>query len=227
MGKNLFVATNWAVRAVPDSQWSKLNERPAMPANDKQVGIHMDANASVTSWIEGLRRDDPRSAQELWERYFEKLVALARQKLPSHVRREFDEEDVALSALDTICRGMKQDRFPQLRDDDNLWPLLVVITARKAMHRLRDATARKRGGGNVKGESVFEGSADHDAIGIGQVLGDEPTPELAMQMAEESEQLLELLPDDSMRQLAVLKMEGHFNEEIARHLECGLRTVER
>jgi len=85
----------------------------------------------------------------LWERYFARLVGLARQKLRSTPRRAADEEDVALSAFDSFCRQAEAGRFPQLLDRDNLWRLLVTVTARKAFHLIRDKNRQKRGGGVV------------------------------------------------------------------------------
>ena len=190
----------------------------------------MDVNESVTQWIDGLRQGSEHSAQQLWERYFSQLVRIAGKKLPRGVRREFDEEDVALSAFDSLCRGIKAGRFPRLDDRDNLWSLLVVITARKAMRRMRAAATQKRGRGDVQGESAFAGWSDKEdpsGGGIEQVMGREPTADFAAEVSEESERLLSLLPDESMRQLATLKMEGFTHEEAAEHLQCGLRTVER
>ena len=67
---------------------------------------------SVTQWIDRLKAGDPDAAQELWERYFRRLVGLARKKLRAAPRRAADEEDVALSAFDSFCRGAEQGRFP-------------------------------------------------------------------------------------------------------------------
>jgi DNA-directed RNA polymerase specialized sigma24 family protein len=190
----------------------------------------MSLDDSVTLWIDGLRQGDQQSAQQLWERYYAQLVRMAGAKLPRSVRREFDEEDVALSAFHSLCTGVKDGRFPQLDDRDNLWSLLVVITARKAMRRLRSATAQKRGGGGVQGETVFlQPASDGEAkgAGINQIIGREPTAQFAAEVAEESERLLALLPDEAMRALARLKMEGYSNQEAADQLDCGLRTVER
>ena len=189
----------------------------------------MDVNESVTLWIDGLREGNEASAQQLWERYFSQLVRMAGKKLPRSVRREFDEEDVALSAFHSLCEGVRNGKFPRLEDRDNLWSLLVVITARKAMKRLRSATAKKRGGGAVQGESAFLGVArtPGQPAGINEIIGREPTAEFAAETSEESERLLALLPDEPMRQLALLKMEGFSNKEAATELQCGLRTVER
>src|SRR6266403_2686702 len=76
----------------------------------------MRSEASVTRWIDRLKAGDPDAAQKLWERYFRRLVGLARKKLRAAPRRAADEEDVALSAFDSFCRGAGQDRFPQLHD---------------------------------------------------------------------------------------------------------------
>lgn len=188
----------------------------------------MNLDESVTLWIDGLRHGDQHSAQQLWERYFSQLVRMAGAKLPRSVRRDFDEEDVALSAFHSVCRGVQDGRFPQLEDRDNLWSLLVVITARKARRRLRSAMTQKRGGGEVRGESIFLVTNDDEAAaGINHVIGKEPSAEFAAEVSEESERLLSLLPDDAMRQLAILKLEGRSNSEAAERLNCGLRTVER
>jgi len=59
------------------------------------------------------------------------------------------------------------------------------------------------------------------------VLGDMPTPEMGVLAAEECQRLLSLLPDDSLQEIALAKLEGYTNEEIAERLHCAPRTVER
>ena len=95
-----------------------------------------------------------------------------------------DEEDVALSAFDSFCRNAEAGRFPDLTDRDSLWRLLAEFTLRKAAHHVRDASALKRGGGKAPatGAGVFE-----------EVLGREPDPALAAEVAEECERLLAAL----------------------------------
>lgn len=188
---------------------------------------NFSADDSVVGWIEGLKQKDEHSAQQLWERYFSRLTALAGSKLPGHIRRDFDEEDVALSAFHSMCRGVRQDRFPDLKDRDNLWSLLVVITARKVSHQLRERSAKKRGEGATRGESVFEVDVGAMMAGIDRVIGNSPTPDFALQVSEESERLMQMLPDDSFREVARLKFEGYSNEEISQLSGQSLRTVVR
>ena len=117
----------------------------------------MASEGSVTVWIGELKVGDHDAAQRLWERYFRKMVELARARLQTFRRRAGDEEDVALSAFYSFVRGAEGGRFQQLRDRDNLWPLLVVITARKAIDVRKHEAREKRGGGKVRGEAEFVG----------------------------------------------------------------------
>ncbi len=62
---------------------------------------------------------------------------------------------------------------------------------------------------------------------MAQVVGDEPTPEFAVMMAEQITRLLNLLDDDALQQLALAKMEGYTNQEMAKKMNCSERTIER
>ena len=188
----------------------------------------MPFDDEITDWIHRLRRGDSRAAQAIWEGYFDKLAALSRQKLASVPRRAADEEDVALSALKSFCQGIVANRFPKLDDRHDLWKVLVTITSRKVLAQRRRHFSKKRGGGKVRGESVFLPLASQpaEADGIDQVLGREPTPELAATLAEQCSGLLAQL-DDRLKPIALAKMEGFSNQEIAERLDVALRTVER
>ncbi|HEV3257249.1 MAG TPA: ECF-type sigma factor [Gemmataceae bacterium] len=183
------------------------------------------AKGSVTHWLGRLKAGDHAAAQELWERYFRRLVGLAGQILPQHARKAADEEDAALSAFASFCRCAQLGRFPQLLDRDDLWQLLVVLTARKARHQVTYEQAQKRGGG--KHTETPPPGADAEDSALDQILSREPTPAFAAQVAEEYQRLLDGLGDDQLRAVAVWKMEGYTNEEIAQKLGRTPRSVER
>lgn len=185
----------------------------------------MSSKGSVTHWIEQLKVGERNAAaQALWERYFQKLVRFARRKLEGMPRRVADEEDVALSAFKSFCQATKKGRFPDLTDRDDLWRLLLRITADKTVDLIRYNARQKR---KALGESVLGTGRDSDARGFAQVVGDDPTPQFAAIMAEEYRRLLDLLEDPVLQNLAELKLEGHTNAEISGRLNCSLRTVER
>jgi DNA-directed RNA polymerase specialized sigma24 family protein len=186
----------------------------------------MPSDGSVTHWLAQVREGDAEAVRQLWERYFTRLVQLARARLLRMPRRVADEEDVALSAFDSFCRGAEAGRFPQLDDRDNLWRLLVTITAQKAARLARSETRLKRGGGAVLDETALIGAAS-GLVALEQIVSREPDPEFAAQAAEEFQRLLGRLGDAGLQTVAVMKMEGYSNEEIARKLSCGLRSVER
>jgi len=188
----------------------------------------MDTADSVSQWIAGAKSGDEQATQQLWERYFSKLVRLCRGKLGEHLRRAADEEDVAVSAFASFCAAAQAGRFPKLNERGELWGLLVKIAACKVADQIQHDRRQKRGGGRVRGESIFGGrKKDDTGRGIEQVVGEEPSPELAAALTEEYERLLTLLDDTTLRGVAEMKLAALTNEEIAEQLDCSLRTVER
>lgn len=182
----------------------------------------------VTRWISQMADGSDEAAQAIWENYFSMLVGFARRKLQDAPRRTFDEEDVAISAMFSFYRGLEAGRFERVEDRDDLWKLLVTITARKIFAQRRSAMTEKRGGGKVRGESIFQQSDSSDEMdrGIGDVLGDEPSPELANLLVENTQQYLDCL-DENLQDIARLKLEGWTNDEIAKKQNCVQRTIER
>jgi hypothetical protein len=147
----------------------------------------MSSDGSVSKWIGKARSGEQEAIQKLWKRYFHRLVGLARARLQGVPRRAADEEDVALSAFDSFCRGAERGQYPDLQGRDGLWRLLVTLTVRKSHHLVRAARTQKRGGTKVGGESAFPAgdvSLETEA-GLEQVLGREPSPALAAEVAEE------------------------------------------
>jgi RNA polymerase sigma factor (sigma-70 family) len=184
-------------------------------------------DGSITHWIHEIKGGNRDAAQHLWERYFSRLVALAKIRIGDSSRRISDEEDVAAQVFESFWKAAESGRFPDLSDRDSLWRLLVKMTGRSVIDRQRRQNRQRRGGGRVRGESVFQHSADREQPALADVIGLEPTPEFVVMMREQVVGLLNLLDSDELRQLALAKMEGRTNKEIAADLDCSERTVER
>lgn len=181
------------------------------------------AVTEVTAWLRKLEAGHDLAAQRLWDVFFERLVRLAQDRMRTNDRRVADAEDVALSAFASFCRGVENQRFPELTDRQGLWRLLVSITIHKLLHLQRDQNRLKRGGGF----RAIEPTSDSDRSAVDELISREPTPEFAAQIAEQYDRWMRALDSEELTRLATWKLEGFTNDEIA--AKCGrtTRTIER
>jgi DNA-directed RNA polymerase specialized sigma24 family protein len=128
---------------------------------------------------------------------------------------------VALSAFDSFCRAAQRGRFTHLDDRNDLWHVLLKITLCNGCVLANHERRASRGAGKVR---TISDLAD---FGADSIVGSEPSPELAAQIADECRRLMGLLHDESLRAVALWKMEGYTNEEIAAKLGCARFTVDR
>src|SRR5262249_2704649 len=117
------------------------------PAHVRRSGPGAKSLRGVSHWISLLQSGDPHAVEPLWERYFHRLIGLARVKLEGQPRRAADEEDVALSAFASFCRAAEGGRFPRLSDRHDLWRLLATPPQRKGHNLGRDERRQQRSGG--------------------------------------------------------------------------------
>ena len=185
-------------------------------------------DVSISRLFGDLKAGRKGAADELWALYFDRLVQVAKRRLSAVPKRVADEEDVAVSVFKSLCAGAARGRFAEHMRREDLWRLLLHLTRQKSVDYIRDQTRQKRGGGDVRGESVFLNAATSSSVGgIDQFAAEEPTPEFLMMMNEEHVRLLGLLPDDTLRDIAVRRMQADSNEDIAAALNLSVRSVER
>lgn len=182
----------------------------------------MSDPGSITQWIGGLREGSSEAAEAVWCRFHQRLIGFAKQRLQGTQCRVADEDDVIVDAFDSFFRGVQAGRFPKLADRDDLWEVLLLLTSRKSVNQRVASTRQKRGSGEVRGESVF-GSVGPDDF----VHSPDPTPEFAAEFAEQLRICLAGLPDPVLRKIALMKMEGYSNSEIAESIGRKERTVQR
>jgi DNA-directed RNA polymerase specialized sigma24 family protein len=173
---------------------------------------------SVSRLIGGLRQGDEEAVRGLWQRYFQPLVRLARARLAAGGGPAADAEDVALAGFFGLCQQLARpaalERFPELSNRTHLWKLLACFTVREAFDLTRKHTRQR---------AVVADEAVLGPDGFAPLAGREPPPEFAAAVAD----LLEYLPTDQLRAVALGRLEGRTNPEIARRLGCALSTVER
>lgn len=187
----------------------------------------MDSEGSITHLIRRLKSGDDAALGKIFERYYARVVGLARRKLGT-MRRMADEDDVAQSAFWGFYRSLKENRLPNLNNRQDLIGLLIVITARQAATQVEREMAKKRGGGNIHGESVFAILARSGESGASadESPDDRPLPDEQAMLAECYERYVGALPED-LRPVAEDDLAGWTHSEIAARFERSTRTVDR
>ncbi len=186
------------------------------------MGIEKSARSgtgSVTHFFNQLQTGEPAAAEALWERFFPRLVALARKTLAGRPQRAADADDAAQSAFASFCLRVRAGEFT-IGDRNDLWNLLGTITVNKARIQMRREAAQKRGGGRVVGEDELT-RPDGSPLSLEEAAVLPPA-----EFDFHCEELLNQL-EPQLREIAVLRMLGYKNREIARMLDCTQRKVER
>jgi len=181
----------------------------------------------ITVWLGGLKDGDQLDVEKIVSRYYQQVVNLVRNRLPSAVRRFADEEDVAVSALNSFVARAQAGQFAKLENRDDLWKVLVTISLRKASKYIKRETAQKRGGRNVRGESAFAGAVGR---GLDQVADEAASQDEDIDSKECAEKILEFLDsldDKALRFIVLCKSEGLTDASIAEQLNCSTKTVQR
>lgn len=176
------------------------------------------SKGSISLLVDRLQEGDSVAATDLWEQFLPRLLGLARRTLANHPRLNGFADDVVQSVFGSFFRRVQGGEY-SFDDQDDVWSLLAVITVRKAGKMIRRECAEKRGGGQVVNTShhTMESASSFEPVDPSQ-LG----PEFDLY----AEEMLNGLPDE-LRTVAVLRLMGHTNPEIARQLDWTLRKVER
>lgn len=171
-----------------------------------------DFSQSITRLVRDLQDGRTSAVGSLLTLYFERLVDLARKRLQGMPEIANYDEDIALRSFESLCRRVRDPARPlSVASRDDLWRFLAMKTVSRTIDMIR----RHRNGEAGRDENIQS------------VLSREPTPEEAAEVADECRRLLELLDEPELRQIALWKVDGYTNEEIAGRLDCVPRTVER
>lgn len=171
----------------------------------------------LARWKDG----DESAATELFDRYVNRLVGLARSRLSERMKRRVEPEDIVQSAYRSFFRKAGDDRYT-LEKSGDLWKLMAAITVSKVRGQVEFHTAKKRHvydeasiGANDSGYRVAPTAVTHD-----------PTPDDAAQVVEELQNVLEKL-DPLQRQILELALQNKSVDEISPLVERSERTVRR
>ena len=171
-----------------------------------------ETSQSITRLIRAVQNGSDTAIRPLLAAYFDRLVQLARKRLQNMPGLAGYDEDLALRSFHSVYQRLRDPERPlDLAGRDDLWRLLATRTISRAIDLIRRHHPQE-----VPGDQE-----------VSDLLTREPTPLEAVEMADECRRLLEALPGPELRLIALLKVEGYTNEEIASQLDCVPRTIER
>jgi RNA polymerase sigma factor (sigma-70 family) len=174
--------------------------------------VSSEVSQSITRLIRAVQDGSNTAVRPLLEAYFNRLVQLARKRLQNLSGLGGYDEDVALRSFHSVYQRLRDPARPlDLAGRDDLWRLLATRTISRAIDLIR-----RHRPAEVPGD-----------LNVEQLLSREPTPEEAAEVADDCRRLLDSLPEPELRQIALWKVEGYTNEEIAARLDCVPRTIER
>jgi RNA polymerase sigma-70 factor, ECF subfamily len=169
--------------------------------------------------VQRLREGSATAAREVFDRYVEQLLGLAKRRIGVRMNSRVDPEDVVQSVFRTFFARMKNDQF-QVAAEDDLFKLLVRITVHKALRQIAHHKAGKRDPSLEAGQ----GSNPHELLM--QAVGTEPTPEAVVTFMDYLEHFLRHLPEQD-RQILEMRLQGFSTEEIAEKLGTYDRKIRR
>jgi RNA polymerase sigma factor (sigma-70 family) len=176
---------------------------------------------SFENLVERLRTGDAAAVGDIYQRFAQRLIALARARLDKALQAKVGPEDVLQSVF---CSFVNRHAGGQvdLHSWDSLWSLLVVMTVRKCTAKGRFFHRQTR---DVRRENQPLPGTSLNGLSWA-ALAHEPTPLEAAELADTLEHLMSRLSPRE-REIATLRLQGHSVQEISVKVGRTERTVER
>jgi RNA polymerase sigma factor (sigma-70 family) len=165
-----------------------------------------------------LRRGDEDAASEVFHRFAQRLIALARSQLNSWLRSRVEPEDVIQSVFRSFFTRFESGQF-QLGNWDNLWTVLTLITVRKCANRAEFWQAAKR-------DLQREANLPRHNNPLEEALARDPTPSQAAILSETVERLMKKIQEQD-RSILTLHLQGCDIAAISAQVGRTERTVRR
>lgn len=181
----------------------------------------MSGSIEAAGLLAEVKAGDQQAATNLFHRFANRLVGLARSRLGDVLRRKVDPEDVVQSAFASFFRRNGAGEV-DVQCWESLWALLAVITIRKCGHKIRYyRTGKRNAGRELSAVCYTEDSSLH-----WEAVARDPTPSHAAMLKETLEELMRPL-DEIERQMLTLHLQGYTNEEVGIEVGRSERTIRR
>ncbi|MDB5312595.1 MAG: prkC 23 [Gemmataceae bacterium] len=178
-----------------------------------------DPRSDDLELVSALRAGSESAARELFDKYCEQLMKLARRRIGQKMTSRVDPEDVLQSAFRSFFVRVKNDEF-SFEAEDDLFKLLVRITVHKTLRQIAFHRAAKRDPARETGQ----GRVGEDVLGF--IASADPPAEVEVALIDEFEKFVAQLPPLD-RQVLELRFQGYTPVEIAETLGTYDRKVRR
>jgi RNA polymerase sigma-70 factor (ECF subfamily) len=181
----------------------------------------MADSPSFVQLMDRLRAGDDEAARQVFNRFAQRLIALAQSRLNKSIRHRADPEDVVQSVYRSFFTRHADGQF-DLSNWDSLWAMLTVITLRKCANQVDRVTAARR---DIRRELSAQPGPDQSGVLL-EGLSREPTPQDAAILEETVAELMQGM-DQRERDILSLSLQGYSATEISEQLGRAERTVRR
>ena len=175
---------------------------------------------SESSWIKTIVDLEDGYEEAVFSQYAQRLIGLARTKLPDNLQRRVDADDIVQSVFRSFFRRNQEGQFA-FDDSFDVWHLLAAITYRKVLNSIKHHYRDKRN----PGREVHAGG--EDSMAPGPPIADRtPGPEDLNVVVDYLNWILGQLPED-YQEILQMRMEGFSIAEIAEKVDVSERTIKR
>ena len=175
--------------------------------------------SSLKELMRRVEAGDADAELKLWNQFYEKLL----RHVEARIRHGMvpvglvDEESVTVSVLESVFKCAKKGRLQSVQSWSELSRLLYAMTNRKFVNHWRRATAQRR----------YPGQMPESLPPDGIQIPDDELPGYSLAFEEQLSRLMDLLPDELHRRIAVLKLAEYTLAEIGEKVDRAVPTVNR
>jgi RNA polymerase sigma-70 factor (ECF subfamily) len=178
----------------------------AEPAEDKNL-------------VDLFRQGNQDAARQIYDRYLDRLLTLARRRISQRLASRVDPEDIVQSVFRTFFVRIKEGQFV-FDEQDDLCKLLMRITLHKTLRQVAFHKAAKRD------PTQETPQGEHHQDQLMALFTREPTQEATVAFLDQLEHFLgQLRPQE--RTILEMRLQGHSNEDIATKLGIYDRKIRR
>ena len=185
----------------------------SQPAEDRSKASYPHSDGSLVRLV---RNGEQEAATDLYVRYSDRLLKLAKRNTSPNLATRFDPEDVVQSVFRSFFRRVSRGAY-DVPQGEELWRLLLVLSLNKVRALAKHHRAQKRSVDNTR----RNGSEDDS---IGTFATPDPQPRQILEMVIDD--VLNEMPE-AQRHIVEQRIQGYSVVEIADETKRSRRTVER